>query len=227
MKIPLDRKSEYYLNAIQRFIDRHVTRSVSQSFREWANEATDLKTNLRDPLEITLPKGSPTVVSTSLKSVKSSNAELHISKSRLAEITPLVEGTDQQTVSYKEKRKGSSVSRDPILLEEKVGGTKFTVNNLIHAIVNNHPFSQRIDVPDGQVKLLLFYAFMRKKMITMNIEKEIMRHNIYYNYTRTGRLLREMAEQGLVEVEERVAKKSGFRYYLWKFTCGDDPKKSK
>lgn len=116
---------------------------------------------------------------------------------------------------------------DPTCLNEKVGDTKFTVEDIIHAIVNGQPFSQRIDVPDQIVKIILFYAFMCKKMITMSIEIEIMHHNIYYYYTRTGRLLKEMEEQGLVEMEERVAKKSGYRYYLWKFDCKDNSKKSK
>ncbi len=51
----------------------------------------------------------------------------------------------------------------------------------------------------------------------MDVEKAIMRHNIYYNYMRTGVYLREMAEQGLIKMEERIAKRSKNRYYLWKF----------
>lgn len=201
IKFPLDRKSTYYLNAIQQFVNRHVTTSPTQTFREWANQNGD-----DDSLKITLPKTPPDVLRHT-ESSGTTNPALNLSKTRLAEITPLVEGTNQPSVVHKEKWNGSSFILDPSRLDEKIGETNFTVNDLIHAIVNNQPFSQRIDVPDKQIKLLLYYAFMGKKLITMNIEKEVMCHNIYYNYTRTGRMLKEMADKGLVEMEERVAKK--------------------
>lgn len=223
IKLPLDQKITYYLSALRKFVDRNITSSLSQIFRDWANRGGN-----EDPLELSIPRTPPDVLK-QIKSNDSTDLPLNLSKSRLAEITPLVDGTNRSSASNKKTIRGKDLSYilDPTNLDEKVAGTKFTLNDLIHSIVNNQPFSNRIDVPDEQVKQILFYAFMGKRMITMNIEKEIMRHNIYYNYTRTGRMLREMADQGLVEMEERIAKKSGFRYYLWKFTCGDDPKKRK
>jgi hypothetical protein len=68
------------------------------------------------------------------------------------------------------------------------------------------------------VKVLLYYGFIGKpQMITMHVEKELLRLNIKYPYMRTGALLRELNSAGLIEMEERVGKKSKRPYFLWKF----------
>jgi len=61
----------------------------------------------------------------------------------------------------------------------------------------------------------------------MDVEKAIMRHNIYYKYMKTGRMLREMVDQGFIEMEERIAKKSKNRYFLWKFSDQGDFNRSR
>jgi hypothetical protein len=64
-------------------------------------------------------------------------------------------------------------------------------------------------------------------MITRDVEKELLRLNINYTYIRTGKLLKELMEEGLVEMEERESKTTKRKYYLWKFPALNPSKKVK
>ena len=164
---------------------------------------------------------NPTYYSIYIPSTCDNNANVYKWKYNIKPVVFNVQGQEERKPNLNQKA-GSINYLNPERLEERIDGTEFNVNDLIHAIINSQPFAQRVDVPDDQIRLVLFYAFLGKKMITMDVEKEIMRHNIYYNYMKTGRYLREMAEQGLIKMEERIAKKSKNKYYLWKFSDQDD-----
>ena len=218
LTIPLNKNCPSIFDDLKTFVSKHLIHSPNQSFKRWLDHKITYSTQ----------QGNSSITQNSQNSQNSEKKQL-ISLPK--KYPPSLQQKNQQktNVQGQEERKpnlnqkaGSINYLNPERLEERIDGTEFNVNDLIHAIINSQPFAQRVDVPDDQIKLVLFYAFLGKKMITMDVEKEIMRHNIYYNYMKTGRYLREMAEQGLIKMEERIAKKSKNRYYLWKFSDQDD-----
>ncbi|NHJ02115.1 MAG: hypothetical protein EAX86_08220 [Candidatus Heimdallarchaeota archaeon] len=50
----------------------------------------------------------------------------------------------------------------------------------------------------------------------MDIEKTLLQLNVSYDFKRTGMLLKELATEELIEMEERVSKNNR-TYRLWKF----------
>ena len=107
----------------------------------------------------------------------------------------------------------------PDRLQEVVPNShlRSTLGDVVYAIRHNIPFTQKIKVPLSQIKVLLYYAFQGKPhMSTMDIEKKLLQMNIDYEYGRTRDLLKELASEGLVEIEERIGKTQR-KYYLWKF----------
>lgn len=123
--------------------------------------------------------------------------------------------SDSKPLPY-QKEKYQTMKVTPDRLKEVVPGTNFTLEDLVYAIQQSHPFSEQVKIPLGQVKVLLYYGFQgRKPMITMDVEKTLLKINIKYDFKRTGMLLRELANEGLIKLEERTSKKSGRQYYLW------------
>ncbi len=228
LRLPVNRRITFLLSEIQQFVKKYQSSSPSQEFREWLHQETKRGTSQSSSHDsLSLPKKPPAPSQSYPTLAKPHVLKSDLRKAPLIEHAPIIAGAEGMSQPPLEPLNDPMLVLSPDRLEESIPNSKLTVNDLIYAIVHNQPFAQRIDVPEDQIKLVLYYAFMGKRLITMNIEKEIMRHNIFYNYMNTGRLLKEMADQGLVEMEERVAKKSGYRYYLWKFTGTDNPKKKK
>lgn len=123
--------------------------------------------------------------------------------------------SDTKPLPY-QKEKYQTLKVTPERLQEVVPGTKFTLEDLVYAIQQSHPFSEQVKVPLAQIKVLLYYGFQRRPpMITMDVEKTLLKINLKYDFKRTGMLLRELANEGLIKLEERTSKKSGRQYYLW------------
>lgn len=123
--------------------------------------------------------------------------------------------TDTRPLSY-QKESYQTIKVTPERLQESVPNTNFTLEDLVYAIQQGHPFSEQVKVPLTQIKVLLYYGFQgRRPMITMDVEKELLKINLKYDFKRTGMLLRELVNEGLVKMEERVSKKTGRRYFLW------------
>ena len=109
----------------------------------------------------------------------------------------------------------------PERLKEGVAGSKFNLDDLVLALQQHQPFSQQITLPLNQVKVLLYYGFLGKKpLITMDVEKTLLKMNFNYDFKRTGMLLKELAAESLIRMEERTSKKN-HQYRLWTWP-GDD-----
>jgi hypothetical protein len=123
--------------------------------------------------------------------------------------------SDAKPLAY-QKEKYQTMKVTPERLQESVPNTNFTLEDLVYAIQRGHPFSEQVKVPLAQVKALLYYGFQgHPPMITMDVEKALLKVNLKYDFKRTGMLLRELANEGLIKLEEITSKKSGRRYYLW------------
>jgi len=115
----------------------------------------------------------------------------------------------------KEGRESEKVPLDR--LKEPIPNTTFTLEDLVYAIQHGKPFSKQIKVPLNQMKVVLYYGFLGKpQMITMDVEKTLLQHNLTFDYKRCGMLLKQLADDNLIEMEERTSK-IGRKYYLWKF----------
>ncbi|MHA1978571.1 MAG: hypothetical protein ACW98F_11030 [Candidatus Hodarchaeales archaeon] len=216
IKLPLNEVSKFYFKEILEFIEKHRGGTLRQNFYRWVNQPVTPKKKVDTP--------TPNIVIN--QNHDSSNQPLSIPgdiqkvnhRNDVTNISTVKNQRQVQTLVQHEPKYDPMKHFSPERLTEKVSGYDFSLADLVHAIITNQTFSQRMEVSDDQIKVVLFHAFMGRKMITIQIQKEIMRTNIFYNYMQTGRMLREMADLGLVELEERVAKKSKYHYFLWKFT---------
>ncbi|MFX0171339.1 MAG: hypothetical protein ACFE9L_05415 [Candidatus Hodarchaeota archaeon] len=106
---------------------------------------------------------------------------------------------------------------NPERLQESVLNTSFYLEDLVHALQWNKSFSTKIKLALNQVKVLLYYEMMGKpQMITMDVEKELLKLNISYDFKKTGMLLKELAAEKLIGMEERISKNQR-TYRFWKF----------
>ncbi len=131
--------------------------------------------------------------------------------------TPALPTPPLPSASSKPKQPYTTVPVMPDRLKEGVSGTRFVLEDLVDALQKNQPFSRPVKLPLSQVKVLLYYSFWGKdQMITSDVEKCLLLLNVSYDFKRTGMLLKELASEGLLEMEERMSKNNRM-YHLWKF----------
>jgi len=97
-------------------------------------------------------------------------------------------------------------------LEEYLPYDVTTLDVIIHIIRMNSKFNKEQRIPIDQVKVILYYGLAgRKDMTTDEVAQVMAALEINYDYELTGKLLEELADDGLLQYEVRDQT-------IWKFS---------
>ena len=110
----------------------------------------------------------------------------------------------------------------PERLQEKITDTSFNLEDIVHAIQAKQPFGQQLKLPLDQIKVLLYYGFIgHRPTITRDVEKELLQMNISYDFKRTGLLLKELAGENMIGMEEKLSRNNR-KYFIWAWPSKND-----
>ena len=107
---------------------------------------------------------------------------------------------------------------DMSILEQPVPNSPFLLEDVVYALQHQTPFAEPLTIPLNQMKPILYYGLMGgKNMITHDVSETMRRLNLRYNFKKTGLILNELANAGLVPFEDRISR-NGRSYSVWKFS---------
>lgn len=103
-------------------------------------------------------------------------------------------------------------------LQEPISGMKYCVQDIVYFIKNNQAFDYQLTIPESQLKVVIYYAFGGgRNLITGDVSRYLAALNITNTPKKIYGLLKELAEDGMLQYEERVSKKMKRNYTVWKF----------